>query len=66
MKFSIRDILWATALVALAVCWWLDRSGLQNKNIALQSELKKTQESADMAWHAVGHMPENVVPDAFP
>ena len=24
MKFSIRDILWFTVLVALVVAWWLD------------------------------------------
>ena len=24
MKFSIRDILWFTVVVALAVAWWLD------------------------------------------
>lgn len=25
MKFSIRDVLWLTVVVALAVCWALDR-----------------------------------------
>ena len=24
MKFSIRDLLWFTAVVALAVAWWVD------------------------------------------
>jgi len=24
-RFSIRDVLWLTALVALSVGWWLDR-----------------------------------------
>jgi hypothetical protein len=26
MKFTIRDLMWLTALVALALGWWLDRS----------------------------------------
>ena len=24
-RFTIRDVLWLTALVALAVAWWLER-----------------------------------------
>jgi hypothetical protein len=28
MKFSIRDLLWLTVVVALAVAWWADRSRL--------------------------------------
>jgi hypothetical protein len=24
MRFSIRDLLWATALVAMGLSWWLD------------------------------------------
>ena len=28
MKFSIRDLLWLTVVVALAVGWWVDRSRL--------------------------------------
>jgi hypothetical protein len=30
MRFNIRDILWLTILVAIAVAWWLDhRAGIQ-------------------------------------
>jgi hypothetical protein len=28
MKFSIRDLLWLTVVVALVVGWWVDRSRL--------------------------------------
>jgi hypothetical protein len=28
LRFTIRDLLWLTALVALAIGWWLDRSKL--------------------------------------
>jgi len=34
MKFTIRDMLWLTVVVALAVCWGLDRTQL------LESEVK--------------------------
>jgi hypothetical protein len=27
-RFSIRDLLWLTAVVALAVGWWLDHSSM--------------------------------------
>lgn len=27
-RFSIRDLLWLTVVVALGVTWWLDRSSL--------------------------------------
>ena len=31
MRFSIRDLLWATALVALCVAWWVDRHDLKRQ-----------------------------------
>ena len=27
-RFTIRDVLWLTALVGLAGAWWVDRNGL--------------------------------------
>jgi hypothetical protein len=29
LRFSIRDLLWLTALVAVCIVWWLDRSQLR-------------------------------------
>jgi hypothetical protein len=31
MKFSIRDIMLVTVIVALAVAWWIDRSRLREQ-----------------------------------
>lgn len=35
MKFSIRDLLWLTVVMALAVAWWLDhrRQAAENRKI---------------------------------
>jgi hypothetical protein len=32
LHFSIRDLLWLTVVVALAVGWWLDRTHLVSLN----------------------------------
>ena len=32
MKFSIRDLLWLTVVVALGAAWWVDRSRLALEN----------------------------------
>jgi cell division protein FtsB len=36
--FSIRDVLWLTALVAMGVAWWMDRQATTREQAALQSE----------------------------
>lgn len=36
MKFSIRDLLLVTVIVALAMGWWVDRSKLMKQLIPLQ------------------------------
>jgi hypothetical protein len=33
MRFSIRDLLWLTVVVALGVAWWLDRGRITAKAI---------------------------------
>jgi hypothetical protein len=40
MKFSIRDLLWLTAVVALASGWWADRSSLRNEISKLEKEVE--------------------------
>ena len=35
-RFTIRDVLWLTALVALAVGWWIDRAQLSKLNHSLR------------------------------
>ena len=31
LRFSIRDLLWLTAHVAMLVAWWIDRSHLASE-----------------------------------
>jgi hypothetical protein len=38
MKFSIRDLLLVTVIVALALLWWTERSRLQRENRRLMRE----------------------------
>ena len=37
-RFSIRDVLWLTVVVGLALGWWLDRSQLSQARIDLGSK----------------------------
>jgi hypothetical protein len=39
MRFSIRDILWLTILVAVAVAWWLDHRASSRNQQQLPREL---------------------------
>ena len=59
LRFTIRDLLWLTALMALAVAWYLgfraielrhneDLMNAAHKNADLDSQLK--QAVADKAW----------------
>ena len=40
MKFSIRDLLWLTALAALAVCWWLDHRQLISRIERMDDDIR--------------------------
>ena len=39
MKFSIRDLLWLTLVVALLTCWWLHVRSLQLRDAARAQEM---------------------------
>ncbi len=40
MKFSIRDLLLVTVIVALALGWWVDRTRLARENRRLKRPIK--------------------------
>jgi len=41
VRFSIRDIMLVTALVAIAACWWLDHHRLMAKHLNYQARLSE-------------------------
>ena len=44
MKFSIRDLLLATVIVALIVGWWLDRTRLAKKSTVDETRIGDLEE----------------------
>jgi hypothetical protein len=73
MRFSLRDLFWATALIALAVAWWMDN---QTKTAAVQ-QAHRLHQSLSLAkqWHdlgrggyyfATGAIPASAVPASQP
>jgi hypothetical protein len=56
MKFSIRDLLWATLLTAVVAAWWLDHARLaetirhEREDIILQS-VREMREQMTNAAH---------------
>jgi hypothetical protein len=56
MKFSIRDLLWATLLVAVAAAWWIDHARLaetlrrEREEVVLQ-EMREIREQMTNAAH---------------
>ena len=44
MKFSIRDLLWLTVVVALAVGWWVDRGSFSARTARYGERLKAEYE----------------------
>jgi hypothetical protein len=44
LRFTIRDLLWLTLMVAMAVGWWLDRGSFARDRDILKSILTVTGE----------------------
>lgn len=40
-RFTIRDLLWLTVVVALGVAWWVDRRNLEARHAATKAELQR-------------------------
>ncbi len=68
MKFSIRDLLWLTVVVALGVAWWVDRSQVAKDRQELQSserELRRITGTQQKAIEDYGRALMAVPEDAF-
>jgi hypothetical protein len=50
LRFSIRDLLWLTVVVALAVGWWIDHAHKQQDDLA---PLLKAKSAALRNWRDV-------------
>src|SRR5436190_21175236 len=48
MRFSIRDLVWLTVVVALAVAWWADRRRLAAKLFEEQEFRSNLRETPDV------------------
>ena len=49
MRFSIRDLLWLTVVVAFAVLWWGEYRQRMTDSAELRAELKRVQQERDSA-----------------
>jgi hypothetical protein len=48
-RFTIRDVLWLTVVVALAVCWGLDRVQLRREQVNARRAELRARMKAEMA-----------------
>jgi hypothetical protein len=46
MRFSIRDLLWLTLVVAMGLAWWVDRQDLKRQATAAIAEAEGKFEAA--------------------
>jgi hypothetical protein len=56
-RFTIRDVLWLTVVVALGVGWWLDRSAVAwryEQSVSTMARLRERLDEADPGWRARG------------
>ncbi len=46
-RFTIRDVLWLTALVAMGAGWWLDRANTRARLVTCEAEIQELKVAAD-------------------
>jgi hypothetical protein len=53
MRFSIRDLLWATALVAIGLAWWGSHRALDDKRLEAVGQAHRLHRALADAkqWH---------------
>jgi hypothetical protein len=55
-RFTIRDVLWLTVVVALGVGWWVEHSRLTGRLQESQAALEKTQSERNTARSMVSEL----------
>ena len=63
MKFSIRDLLLVTVIVALAVGWWVDRSRLVSKEEEAIARFEMLKRFVTRQGYRVEWKPEHLMLD---
>ena len=56
MKFSIRDLLLVTVIVALAVGWWTDRQGLVRWGMKKETDRERAEWDAEALKREIEEM----------
>jgi cytoskeletal protein RodZ len=62
-KFTIRDLLWLTVVVALGVAWWVERIRAERQSLRAQ-EATKAAESSQALSEALTRQLQNKNPAA--
>jgi hypothetical protein len=47
-RFTIRDVLWLTIVVALAISWWVDNKRIENTVVRLEKEGRLQREAREV------------------
>ena len=55
-RFTIRDVLWLTVVVGLAVGWWLDNKRIETEVFKLSSERRAIKAEFDDRLKAMSEM----------
>ena len=58
IRFTIRDVLWLTVVVALGVAWWIDRASLKASLLAELESMRQT-EYKHYQYEVLGGMPQS-------
>ena len=54
-RFTIRDVLWLTVVVAMGIGWWLDHRQFSPTDRVIFKEIKR--QSKDIEWQSYPPLP---------